>query len=268
MSSGGSSTKPCVTKYSARVKSVIALNTETFEVELECCDQQCGGQQRKLNYLPGQYLQLELDLNGDSQPQRLFYSIANPVNSDHPYRLQLFIQNQNALTHRVLDHLQQLQLTNKPLNLNLPLGRAHLQTDLKLPHVLVAAGSGITQIKCLLEEAVKQNPDVVLHLYWSNRKVEDFFLLDEFKELADQHSYVKLVPILESDSDSWSGRVGFIYEAIQADFDNLANAQFYLCGSPKMVYGTIDQLKPMGLKERHCYSDVFEYAPRNQQLAS
>lgn len=142
------------------------------------------------------------------------------------------------------------------------MGKAFLQTALNKPHVLVAAGSGISKIKCITEEILHQNPNANLHIYWSNRNDDDFFLLDQFQHWAAVYNNLNFSTILESARSGWTGRVGFIYEVIQQDFSDLKDACAYLCGSAQMVYGTIDQLKSKGLKEANCYSDVFELAPR------
>ena len=143
------------------------------------------------------------------------------------------------------------------------MGQAYLQTDLSLTHVLIAAGSGISQVKCLIEDILRQQPDADVEVYWSNRRVDDFFLFDEFQGWLGHNKNLNFTPILESADSEWPGRSGYIYEVIKEDFEDLDGAQVYLCGSPKMVYGTIDKLKAIGLKEGDCYSDVFEYAPND-----
>ena len=92
-------------------------------------------------------------------------------------------------------------------------------------------------------------------------------LLDEFQDWVDRNKNLNFTPILESADADWPGRSGYIYEVIEEDFEDLDGAQVYLCGSPQMVYGTIDKLKSSGLKEEDCYSDVFEFAPRDQKIA-
>ena len=87
-------------------------------------------------------------------------------------------------------------------------------------------------------------------------------MLDELQELENCHENLTFTPILEASNENWFGRSGFIYEVIQQDYENLGNMRTYLCGSPNMVYGTIDQLKSRDLEEAHCYSDAFEFAPR------
>lgn len=250
-------TESQIVTYSCQVTSVKPLGANTFQIEL----QSPAG--TTLEYQAGQYLQLDLDLNNDNQLQPLFYSIANSFDPEQPHRLQLFIQNSSELTEAILKHLILLCENNAKVKVILPMGEAYLQTNLGSPHLLIAAGSGISKIKCLTEEILRQQPGSDVSIYWSNKNFDDFYLLDEFQGLAKENKYLHFTPILESADEGWQGRSGFIYEVVEKDFENLDCTEVYLCGSPQMVYGTIDKLKATGLKEENCYSDVFEYAPRN-----
>ncbi|MBX2808253.1 MAG: hypothetical protein KTR20_06420 [Cellvibrionaceae bacterium] len=246
---------PIVT-YACQVISVSPLGVNTFEVELQ------SPADTTLNYQAGQYLQLDLDLKGDGQLQSLSYSIANSFNQRQPRRLQLFIQNSSEFTDTLLKHLILMSKHNAKVKVTLPMGQAYLQTNLDLPHLLIAAGSGISKIKCLTEEILRQKPSADVNIYWSNKNADDFYLLDEFQDLVKKNHFT---PILESADEDWRGHSGYIYEVVEKEFENLGCTEVYLCGSPQMVYGTIDKLKATGLKEENCYSDVFEYAPRNRK---
>ena len=247
-------TKPPVIDHACQVMGVTPLTKDTFEVELQSFV--------SLNYHAGQYLKLELDVNADGQFHSLSYSIANSFNPEQPHRLQLFIQNSSELTDKIIKRLTKLNKDKGQVKATLPMGRAFLQSDLGLNHLFIAAGSGISKIKCLAEEILKQQADVNVTIYWSNKHVDDFYLLEEFQHWVEKNKNLTFKTILECADTNWVGLSGYIYEVIKADYDDLNNVQAYLCGSPKMVYGTIDQLKAYGLKEENCYSDVFEYAPR------
>ena len=262
MSTAFTGTSTTRATYGCQVTNISPLSAGTFEVELRSAGDAA------LDYRAGQYLTLELDVNGDGQRQSLSYSIANSFDRSAPRRLQLFIDNQTTFAGRVLAHLSRLSKSGTDLMVTLPMGRAFLQTDLQLPHLLVAAGSGISKIKCLTEQILRQQPDATVSIYWSNRRVDEFYLLDWFRRRADQHPNVSFTPILESPTSHWPGRSGYLYQVIGQDTDDLSNTQAYLCGSPQMVYGTIDQLQARGLQEQNCYSDAFEYAPRKERLAS
>ena len=246
-----------VVSYHCQLMDIIPLNADTFQIEL----QSPAG--TMLDYYAGQYLQLELDVNSDGQLQSLSYSIANSFDVGEPRRLQLFIQNSSEMADKILHCLFQLKESKVGVKATLPMGQAFLQTDLSLTHIFIAAGSGISQVNCLAEELLRQRPNADVNIYWSNRNIGDFFLFDEFQDRLNQHSRLNFTPILESADADWPGRSGYIYQVIEKDFQHLNNTPIYLCGSPKMVYGTIDKLKAIGLKEENCYSDVFEYAQRN-----
>lgn len=248
--------------YACQVNKITPLSVNTFKVELQL---PAGSTQ---SYQAGQYLQLSLDINNDGQTQSFFYSIANRFNKERPCCLQLFIQKSGELADKILKHLSELNKKNINANVTLPMGQAFLQTDLALTHLLIAAGSGISKIKCLTEEILRQEPDADLNIYWSNKNANDFYLLKEFQGWVNKNKNLNFTPVLESSDTGWLGRSGYIYKVIEKDFiGGLDGVRAYLCGSPKMVYGTIDKLKPRGLKEENCYSDVFEYMPRDQKVA-
>lgn len=243
--------------HECRVTCVRFLNQSTFQVDLE------PSKDVSLNYIAGHYLQLNIEIEGQSHA--LFYSITNRPNGHYPGRLQLFIHKGSLFTEKLLGKLVQMCGRRQTLSVTLPMGCAFLQSELNKPHLLVAAGSGISKIKCLGEEILNRNPDADVRVYWSNKSIRDFYLLDEFQQWEELGKNVSFTPILESGNSDWSGRTGFIFEVIKEDQCVLENVVAYLCGSPQMVYGTIDQLAPLGLDEANCYSDVFEYAPREKK---
>ena len=247
---------PKIKTHACEIANITPLSANTFQIDLKSITNE------GLEYQAGHYLKLELDVNKDGKPLSLSYSIADDFTPETPNSLQLFIQNTSDFVDKVLKTLSEKHTHKEHVNIELPFGNSHLQTDLNQPHLLVAAGSGIAKIKALTEAILKQKPETNLTLYWSNRKIEDFYLLDTFETLAEKHKNLTFTPILEAENTNWSGRTGYIFEIIQEDFANLENTKAYLCGSPNMVYGTIDKLEAIGLKEKNCCSDVFEYAPR------
>lgn len=247
--------------YACQVIAIVPLSSDTFSIELQAS---LGA---VLEYHAGQYLQLELDVNGDGQMQTLSYTIANSPDPDHPRRIELFIQNGSEFAQKVMSCLTEHLASAENVNVSLAMGRAFLQTDLNLPHTLIAAGSGISKINSITTAILRRQPDANVKIYWSNKAVEEFYLLDRFNGWAEQYPNLSFTPILEAPSAKWQGRTGYIYEVIAQDNTDLTGVQTYLCGSPAMVYGTIDQLAGKGLEENNCYSDVFEFAPRNKLAA-
>ena len=210
-------------------------------------------------YWAGQYLEIDLG-NG----QRNAFSIASaPVSQQK--QLELHIQKiPDSPSSDRLFHL----LHQGKVNTFMPSGRCFLPDPLPASTlVFVAAGTGFAQMKSMVEHCLdlaKQNPDNVrdIHLYWGARTPADFYLPYLPIQWADNVIHYHPIVSDASDSDDWCGRHGLVYEAILEDKKSLLNGNFYLSGSPSMVYTTIDVLLASGFTEEQMHSDVFDYAPR------
>lgn len=235
-----------------QVVSVEGLNASVYRIEL------LAPAGSKLEYLPGQYLELHI------ADQQLPYSIANAPDEKQPRRLELQISDHNDVTAKIIAELSKAADNNGTVKITLAKGECFLNQLPQQPILLVCAGTGFSQIKCLAEAILAQDPEHEVHLYWSNRSLDEFYLYDTPKTWANKFTNFHFHPILEAGVDSWQGRAGWIYEIIHDDFDDLKNVQMYACGSPTMVHGTLDQLEKLGLSEENMHSDVFSYAPREK----
>lgn len=245
-----------VKTLACQVMSVDSLNTAVYRIEL------LAPAGSKLDYIPGQYLELH------TADQQLPYSIANAPDLEHPRRLELQISDHNEVTAGIIAELSKAAKNKNTIKVTLAKGECFLKKLPKQPILLVCAGTGFSQIKCLAEAILAEDPKHEVHLYWSNRSLDEFYLYDTAKQWADEFTNFTFHPILETSIgthvDSWQGRAGWIYEVIHEDFNDLSDVQMYACGSPTMVHGTLDQLEKLGLSEANMHSDVFSYAPREK----
>ena len=236
-----------------QVSSVEALNASVYRIELLAT---AGS---KLDYLPGQYLELH------AADQQLPYSIANAPDPKRPRRLELQISDHNEVTASIIAELSAVATNRSTVKITLAKGECFLNELPKQPILLVCAGTGFSQIQCIAEAILAEDPEHEIHLYWSNRSLDEFYLYDTPKHWADEYTNFTFHPVLEAGVDNWQGRAGWIYEVIHEDFDDLKDVQMYACGSPNMVHGTLDQLEKLGLSEANMHSDVFSYAPREKK---
>ncbi|MGK0248713.1 MAG: CDP-4-dehydro-6-deoxyglucose reductase [Oleispira sp.] len=234
-----------------QVLSVEALNTSVYRIEL------LAPAGSKLDYLPGQYLEMHI------AGQKLPYSIANAPDPKQPRRLELQISDHNEVTASIIGELKKAADHRSTVKINLAKGDCFLNELPKQPILLVCTGTGFSQIQCLAEAILAKDPEHEVHLYWSNRSLDEFYLYDTPKKWAEEFTNFSFHPVLEAGIDSWQGRAGWMYEVIYEDFKDLSDVQMYACGSPTMVHGTLDQLEKLGLSEANMHSDVFSYAPRD-----
>lgn len=221
---------------------------------------------KSADFWPGQHLLLHIP-DASGQPVQVPYSIGcapGSLTGGDPRLLELFIARGSDWAAHILHWLQQAVV----VQVSLPQGDCYLnpqrlQQWQQQPLLMVAAGSGFSQIKSLTEGALAINPEQEIHLYWSNRTLQGFYLADLPVHWAQHFARVHYHPIIEQPTTGWNGRAGWIYQVIHEDFTDLSQVQMFACGSPNMVYGTLDQLAPLGLSRANMHSDVFAYAPRD-----
>ena len=221
----------------------------------------------QFDFWPGQYVLLHV-VDEQGQPQQFPYSIASIPSAlsgqGDGRRLELHIAANSDTANAVIQQLK----TAVVVKATLPGGDCILtpefiQQHRQQPLIMVAAGSGFSQIKALTEAALALNPEQEIHIYWSNRARIGFYLSELPRQWAHEFANVHYHPVIEQHADDWQGRAGWLYQVIHEDFDDLSQVQLFACGSPNMVYGTLDQLAPLGLTQANMHSDVFAYAPRD-----
>lgn len=201
----------------------------------------------RAKFRAGQYLQIELE-----DGSRRNYSMANPPHESDSIQLHVRHVQGGRFSEGVLRELEKGQ----KLRVELPFGEFMLQDDSTSPAILLATGTGFAPVKSIVEDAIKRKLERPMYLYWGARREEDLYLA----ELARKwHASGKLafVPVLSQPHDSWTGRRGFVHEAVLDDFGSLAGYQVYACGNPAMTSAAHDTFAEAGLPEPDFFSDAF-----------
>lgn len=239
-----------MTRQAFQVQSITPLRSTIFKVILEAPKGAIP------EFFAGQYLELVIPQD-DGQSRHCAFSIASAPGSNE-IELHLFAGTERAV--QIVNFLE----SNATVEVVLPKGNCHLAPRPQAPLIFIAASSGFAQMKSMIEDCINQQHPYPLHLYWGVREPQDLYLPDLPKEWADK-KLVNYNPVVSDvcEVGGWFGRCGMLFEAVVADKANLPDdAHIYICGSPTMVYATLDKLVEAGFKEENVHSDVFDFAPR------
>lgn len=231
-----------IANLECKVLAINSLGAEVYEVILQLPS---GSQ---ADYQPGQYLLLA---SADSRFNP--FSIASAP-AEANLRLHILAANEEPA------NLLQALRSEGVARVQLPFGDVQVDVAQPAPLLLIAAGTGLAQMRSIVEQARAQGAEQPIHLYWGARTGQELYQPDcwqEWQALPGVH----LHQVVSHDSD-WSGRKGFLYEAVLSDLPDLTDFQVIGCGSPAMVYGTLDALVEHGMRPEQMQSDVFSYAPR------
>lgn len=139
-----------------------------------------------------------------------------------------------------------------------PLGRFTLH-DSERPILMLAGATGFAPIKSILEDAFRRGVGRQIELYWGVRTEGDLYLQDLLARWQAERPNFRYVPVLSEvgEGDPWTGRRGFVHQALLADHPDLSGYEVYACGSVRMVQAAVPDFLAHGLGEQFCFSDAF-----------
>jgi CDP-4-dehydro-6-deoxyglucose reductase len=142
-----------------------------------------------------------------------------------------------------------------------PLGSFFLREDSDRPIILMGGGTGFAPLKGMLEHAFEIDLDRPMHLYWGARAKADLYLDALPRAWAEQRRGFQYTPVLSDPAteDHWSGRVGFVHEAVASDYPDLSGYEVYMSGPPPMIDAAKRAFAERGLPEDQLFYDSFDY---------
>ena len=154
----------------------------------------------------------------------------------------------------------------RDIEIEIPKGDTFVTEAPESPLILIAASTGITQMKSICEHLMTGELDQPVYLYWGVLSDADLYLASLFESWQAADPQFHFVPVVSNPETSphWKGRTGLVGHAVLEDFDDLSNVTVYVSGGPAMVYATLDAFVERGMPEERMHSDIFSYAPRQK----
>ena len=186
---------------------------------------------QNLQYRAGQYVEFIL-----RDGARRSYSMANaPHQLGTPPAIELHIRHMPG--GKFTDHVFGTMKEKDILRMEGPFGSFFLREASDKPMVLLASGTGFAPIKALIEHMEFKGITRPTVLYWGCRSKADLYLHEWAEAAAARLPHLRYVPVLSEPKaeDGWTGRTGFVHQAVMADLPDLSGHQVYACGAPIMV---------------------------------
>ena len=239
-------TLPC------RVVSKEQLNHDVVRIYLKLPDNQ------RLQFFAGQYLDFIL-----KDGRKRAFSIANAPHDDELVELHVRHVPGGEFTDYVFDSMREKTI----LRIQAPLGTFILREMSDRPMMFMGGGTGFAPIKGIIEHAFHIGVDRPMHLYWGVRSQRDLYLPDLPVRWAREHSNLTYTPVLSEPDADWTGRTGFVHEAVLADHPDMSGFDIYMSGPPVMVDAGREAFQRCGATMDYMFSDAFEYAADSKKKA-
>lgn len=237
-----------IKKMPVRVNALEKLSHDVMRVQLQL------PAHTAFQFHAGQYLEFIL-----RDGSRRAYSMATPphVAANTP-AIELHIRHMPG--GKFTDHVFGAMKEKEILRAEGPFGSFFLREDSDKPMVFLASGTGFAPIKALLEHMQHKGMTRPVSLYWGGRRPEDLYMDAWLKELSTSMPNLSYVPVISDalPEDHWSGRTGYVHQAVLDDFADLSGHEVYACGAPVVVDAARSSYTSQrGLPEECFFADAF-----------
>jgi CDP-4-dehydro-6-deoxyglucose reductase len=205
----------------------------------------------EFHFQAGQYIDVMLEGG-----RRRSFSIASPPHASRPLELHVRRVAGGEFTERLFEANSQ----NSLLTIEGPLGQfTYRQTD--APILMVGGGTGLAPLLCMLRHSIEKGMERDIMLYWGVRGERDLYAPAALAALAERSKGFRYHAVLSEASSRWSGRRGFVHEAVLADYGTLDRYDIYVSGPPAMIDAARSEFCKRGAAPDRLYFDSFDYAP-------
>lgn len=208
-------------------------------------------------FLAGQYVDFLLPGG-----KRRSFSIANPPHQAEALELHVRQVEGGFFTGQVFSSMKERDI----LRIEGPLGGFFLHEGDK-PLIFLAGGTGFAPIKSIIEDMAERGIRRPIHFYWGSRDLAGLYqhelALQWARELAD----FRYVPVISDEQPAaWTGRTGFVHQAVMADHPDLSGFEVYACGAPGMIEAARrDFSERCNLHADAFFADAFTFSADNTQ---
>ncbi|AGX86683.1 CDP-6-deoxy-delta-3,4-glucoseen reductase [Candidatus Symbiobacter mobilis] len=157
------------------------------------------------------------------------------------------------------NHVFQNLRVGDVLRIEGPHGTFRLQQDSDKPIILLASGTGLAPIGALLEQLQHLGSRRDIALYWGGYRPSDFYRDAWIRAKQAEMPTLHYVPVVSNarPEDGWTGRTGYVHQAVLDDFADLRGHQVYACGAPVVVDAARQSYAQRGLPAEEFFADAF-----------
>ncbi|MBP2858465.1 NAD(P)H-flavin reductase [Dickeya oryzae] len=232
-----------MTTLSCTVTSVDAITDTVYRVRLL--------PSAPFSFRAGQYLMVVM-AERDKRP----FSMASTPIEQESIELHIGASEMNLYAMAVMDRI----LKEKSLVVDIPHGDAWLREDSDRPLILIAGGTGFSYVRSILLTVLARQPERQVSVYWGGRELRHLYDLGELQSLAQAHSNLNVIPVVEQPDEQWHGRSGTVLSAVLQDFGTLASHDIYIAGRFEMAKIARERFcNERGAQPAHMYSDAFSF---------
>jgi len=234
--------KPRIVPFKIKVQRLVAEDVLNITIKMPPT--------QKLNYLPGQHIELNY------KNIKRSYSIANYDADNNEIELHIREVKGGAFTSKLFANEI---MDREVIRFYGPLGTFFVRKG-ESPILFLAGGTGYAPIKAMVNQLVAENSTRQIYVYWGMRTFAGFYD-NSIEKLSKIYTNINFISVASDErmigDENKGARLGFVHRAVLADFPGLHGFQVYACGGQVMVESAKADFVAAGLGAEDFFADVF-----------
>lgn len=207
-----------------------------------------------IDFIPGQFITLDLPVHEKRTKRWKSYSIASHPNGTNIIELCIVFQ-EGGLGTTYLFHEAKI---GTQLRFKGPLGVFTIPKDLDEEIVMIATGTGVAPFRSIMNHI--QNHDLAfkkMHVIFGTRVEDGILYRKEFEALAEKYPNFTYDVAL-SRSDDWEGYKGYVHQIYEEKYSEvITGRKFYLCGWRNMIDQARENFTNMGYDRKQVIFELY-----------
>lgn len=221
----------------------------------------------KFDFIPGQFVTLDLPISEQKNKRWRSYSIASPPDGTNRFELVIVLMEDGVGTPWLWQHAR----VGSELTLRGPLGKFVLPDTIDSDLYLICTGTGIAPFRSMARHIYhREIPHHNIYLIFGCRKFSDTLYGSELRQLQESMDGFHYLPTYsrEDPDNALLMRTGYvhnIYEDILlrnrqhalAQGDDVRGAKFFLCGWKNMIDDARKRLGELGIDKKDIHFELY-----------
>ncbi len=214
----------------------------------------------KFSYLPGQYLTLKLEVEGEEI--RRAFSLSSAPGLDE----QLALTIKRVPGGKASNYLRDEVSVGDTIEVMPPMGHFSIEPSPDQSHhyIMMSGGSGITPLMSMLKSILYHEPLSKVSLWYGNRDRESIIFRDQLQDLLGQYKdRLHVYHTLSQPDEDWKGFAGRldqerVYDLISDLFMvDEYRKRYYVCGPDGLMEGAIAALDKHAVFPSDVYREYY-----------
>ncbi len=204
------------------------------------------------DFLPGQFVTLDLPIGEKNSERWRSYSIASAPDGTNCYELVIVRAEGGKGTEYIFDHWE----VGSELIFRGPQGKFTLPEQLDRDLFLICTGTGIAPFRSMVNYIISHHiPHQRIFLVFGCRKKADLLYFEEMKTLQHNEPNFEYLPTLSR--ETWEGHTGYVHDVYKALLNNKPPAYFFLCGWKNMINDARHNIHEMGYDKTDIHFELY-----------